>query len=472
MARKRRRTLSLVAAFTCVYSSMALAAPTAAQDAGCTGTPVEVTVDDWSSGDRVEYMQQVVASFQKENPCITVTLVPGIAEDQNTRRLTQIATGTAPDLIGTGESWIPLYAEAGGFLDLTPFITGEDGIDPAAVFQESVYDQGFYKGVPYAIAKDYSTSAFYINRALFDAAGIEYPKMGWTWDDVLDIALQLTVDANGNNAASPDFDPENVVQWGTDIINDGWWRGFQSYLYSWDAHTISDDGTTTQGYLNSDNAVKAWEAYRDLVFQHHVAPTANQIGSVEGGRVQMFQDGKVAIGVTYHGPWWQDVFNATPGLQWGVVPLPAGPNGTHESAVMWMGWGLNAATKHPEEAWKLLKYLTTEPGQRVFALKALSAVKSVSQDMQRVDDPYWGVFIEEGNHLGALDEQKNPYYGPCVFNPSQDLVTRVLSDGGDSIDIKAELDKLAASADQCLAEAAESGVMSMVPSPAPSEPAP
>ncbi len=422
----------------------------------CTGEPVTLRLDDWSSGDRVEYMNQVLAAFTEENPCVTVVAEPNIGDDQNTRRLTMIASGTAPDLIATGESWIPLYSEAGGFLDLTPFVEGENGIDPATVFYEGVYNQGFYQDVPYAIAKDYSTSAFYINRALFDAAGIAYPEEGWTWDDALEIALELTVDGSGNNANSPDFNPDDVVQYGIDIIPDGWWRGYQSYLYSWDAHTISDDGTTTQGYLNSEAAVAAWEFYRDLVFEYHVAPTANEIGAIEGGRTQMFQDGKVAIGVTFHGPWWQDVFNETPNLQWGVVPLPAGPNGTHESAVMWMGWGINANTEHPEEAWALLKFLTTEPGQRVFALKALSAVQSVSEDMQRVDDPYWGVFISEANYLGSLDEQKNAYYGPCVFTPAGELLTRVMSDGGDSIDIQAELDALSAAADTCLAESAES----------------
>ena len=423
----------------------------------CDGEPVTLRLDDWSSGDRVEYMNQVLEAFQEENPCITVVAEPNIGDDQNTRRLTMIASGTAPDLIATGESWIPMYAEAGGFMDLTPFVEGEEGIDPASVFYEGVYNQGFYQGVPYAIAKDYSTSAFYINRDLFDAAGIDYPEEGWTWDDALEIAQELTLDGNGNNATSPDFDPENIVQYGIDIVTEGWWRGFQSYLYSWDAHTISEDGTTTQGYLNSEAAVEAWEFYRDLVFEYHVAPSANEIGSVEGGRTQMFQDGKVAIGQTYHGPWWQDVLNETPNLQWGVVPIPAGPGGTHESAVMWMGWGINAETEHPEEAWELLKFLTTEPGQRVFALKALSAVQSVSEEMQRVEDPYWGVFISEANYLGALDEQANPYYGPCVYTPAGELLTRVLSDGGDEIDIQAELDTLAAEADTCLAESAESG---------------
>src|SRR5690606_17581836 len=155
-------------------------------------------------------------------------------------------------------------------------------------------------------------------------------------------------------------------------------------------------------------------------------------------------------------------FNETPNLEWAVVPLPAGPNGTRESAVMWMGWGINANTEHPEEAWELLKWLTTEPGQSVFALKALSADRAVAEEMQRVDDPYWGVVTGEGERLGTLGEQLNPYYGPCVFTPAGDLLTRVMSDGGDQIDIAAELDALAAEADQCLAESAEAGIESAV----------
>lgn len=419
---------------------------------------ITLRVDDWSSGDRVEFMNQVLDAFEEEYECVEVVNEPNIGEEQNTRRLTMIATGTAPDLIGTGESWIPLYAEAGGLMDLTPFIEGESGFDPAEVFTGEVFAQGYYQGTPYAIAKDYSTSAIYINTAMFDAAGIPYPEAGWTYEDMLDIALELTIDENGNNALSPDFDPDNIVQWGMDIIPDGWWRGFQSYLYAWGAHTISDDGTTTVGYLDSETAVEAWEWYRDLVHEHHVAPSATFLGATEGGRVQLFQDGRVAMGVTFHGPWWQDVFNETPNLEWAVVPLPAGPAG-RASAVMWMGWGINANTEHPEMAWELLKWLTTEPGQRVFALKALSADKVVSEELQRIDDPYWGVFIEEANHLAPLDEQKNPYYGPCVFTPAGDLLVRVMADDGDSIDIAAELSALAQEADKCLAESAEEGIV-------------
>lgn len=426
-----------------------------AQNDFCAGRDaVSLRVDDWSSGDRVEYMNQVVEAFEAEFPCIDVVLEPNIGDDQNTRRLTWLSAGTSPDLMAYPPEWASLYMESSdgqAYIDLTPYAEGEDGVEVGTDVYEGIYEQGKYDGKLVALPKDYSTSAFYINTALFDAAGIPYPEEGWTWDDALDIALQLTVDGNGNNAASPDFDPENVTQWGIDIVNDGWWRGMQSYLQAWDTLTISDDGTTTTGILNSEAAAEALEWYRDLVFVHHVAPTATEVGAVEGGRVQMFQDGKIAMGVTFHGPWWQDVFNETPNLEWQVVPVPAGPGG-HHSVLMWLGWGISGQSQHPEEAWQLLKWLTTEPGQRVFALKALSGNPVVSQEMQREEDPYWGVFIAETQFLGPLEELRTPYYSTCVSTPASDLMKRLLADGGDELDIQAELDTLAADADACIAE--------------------
>ncbi len=429
--------------------------PASAQSTFCdTSEDVSLRVDDWSSGDRVEYMNQVIDAFEAEYPCIDVVLEPNIGDDQNTRRLTWLSAGTSPDLMAYPPEWASLYMEASdseAYINLEPYITGDDGIEIGVDVYEGIYEQGFYGDYPVALPKDYSTSSFYINTAMFDAAGIAYPEEGWTWDDALDIALELTIDANGNNATSPDFDPENVTQYGMDIVNDGWWRAMQSYLQAWGTLTISEDGTTTTGYLNSPEAVEALNWYRDLVFVHHVAPSATEIGAVEGGRVQMFQDGKVAMGVTFHGPWWQDVFNTTPNLEWSVVPVPAGPGG-HSSVLMWLGWGISGQSQNPDAAWELLKWLTTEPGQRVFALKALSGNPVVSQEMQREDDPYWSVYIAETEFLGPLEELRSPYYSTCVATPAGDLMQRLLARGGDEINIQAELDALAASADACLAE--------------------
>ena len=64
----------------------------------------------------------------------------------------------------------------------------------------------------------------YYNTDLFDEAGLDYPPAAygepyadgdpWDMDKLAELAMLLTVDANGNDATSPDFDRDNVVQWG------------------------------------------------------------------------------------------------------------------------------------------------------------------------------------------------------------------------------------------------------------------
>ena len=46
--------------------------------------------------------------------------------------------------------------------------------------------------------------------------GDQYEGKEWTWATVRELAMKLTVDANGNDATSADFDPANIVQCGLD----------------------------------------------------------------------------------------------------------------------------------------------------------------------------------------------------------------------------------------------------------------
>ena len=160
-----------------VLALIAVVAPTAsAQD--CPDGVVTLRMDDWSSGDRVQYMEEVLAAFHDANPCIEVVTepAPGGDEEQHLRRLTMITAGTAPDLVAADSKMIPLYATAGGWMDLTPFLEGEEGLDPEETFFPSLWELGQFEGKPLLIPKDYSTSAFYVNTALFEAAGIDLPE--------------------------------------------------------------------------------------------------------------------------------------------------------------------------------------------------------------------------------------------------------------------------------------------------------
>jgi multiple sugar transport system substrate-binding protein len=418
----------------------------------CPDGPVTVGVHDWSSADRQEYWDQVINAFNEANPCIVAESVK-LPEDRAVR-LQEISAGTAPCLVGFDSSDLPRVYLMGALLDLTPLMEA-DGFDPGAEFFESVYNTGIVDGKPVAIAKDYSVSAFYVNTDLLEKAGIEIPTEGWTYDDYLQYAQLLTIDENGNNATSPDFDATKVAQWGGSLPywggTTGWWRGFQSALYSWGTKTISDDGTTTTGYINSAESVAAWTWFRDFIHTYKAAPGATYMAAIEQGFSDLFSANKLAIAGSYWGPWFQDTFNMAENLKWAVVPLPTGPGG-HEAAIMWMGWGINSNCATPDEAWQLLKWLTTDPGQRVFALKALTGDKSVADELQQANDPYWSIFLAEVPFQGRLDDMTTPFYTTCVDIPASELMGKIFQDEGASLDIQAELDTLAANADKCLAE--------------------
>ena len=53
-------------------------------------------------------------------------------------------------------------------------------------------EPGKWDGKQYLLPKDFSPLAVYYNKKLFDAAGVAYPKDGWTWDEFLDTAQKLT----------------------------------------------------------------------------------------------------------------------------------------------------------------------------------------------------------------------------------------------------------------------------------------
>jgi len=434
------------------------APPAAAPEAACSST-VTLTLDDWSTTDEARSARdEVLASFHAAYPCINVEIVATDSREQDLARLERIKAGTASDLIAVESSFIPAYTDAGGLSDLTPFLEADPNFKPEEVYFQGVWKSGFYQGTPRAINKDFSTSAVYINVGLFEKAGLSVPVEGWTYDDYLRLAQQLTLDSQGRNAADPQFDATSIVQYGTTVpyfenSTQGWFRGFQNILYSYDAHALSPDGTKVSGYLNGPNSLAVWQFARDLVHKYHVAPDVSVINAQPEGNVTLLKEGKLAMAGTFWGPWFQETLDATPGLKWAVVPLPSGPAG-HRGVIMWMGWGINTTTAHPQEAWNLLKWLATEPGQRPFSRRAMTQLKPLAVELQRINDPFWGVFLAETEYVDRLDDATHARFFPCVSEgPTASLLYEMWQPGGDKIDLQARLDQLAAEADQCLSGA-------------------
>lgn len=238
--------------------------------------------------------QNFLADFQEKNPNIKIDSLD-TPPDFDTQIVVDLAAGTAPDLWSQDASSLAnlvkrdLLLDGRKLMEVLPELT-TDRFFPQVLAINTTEDGGIY-GFP----NDFTPMVTYVNPTLFDAAGLTAPEAGWTWDDQLSAAQQLTLDSAGRNSLDPDFDADDVVQWGYRI---------SQYAYQWvyrlwqnGGDVISPDFTTASGYLDSQESIEAIQWYADLVLKHKVSPTPSALENMTNASDAntLFLQGKFAM---------------------------------------------------------------------------------------------------------------------------------------------------------------------------------
>lgn len=398
-----------------------------------------------SQPDQLEAQQAVVDAFNASQSAIKLeTIVVNNTGTAATDALqTLIASGQAPDIVGpvgiAGSN-----AFDGQYLDLQPLLdeTGYDlsDFDPAAVEFYRVEGQGLI-GLPFGAYPSF----IYYNRDIFDEAGLPYPPQEWgapyedgrPWDiDTLtDLAMVLTVDANGNDATSPDFDPEAVEQWGwyqqwTDARGQATFFGAGSFVGESNAAVVPENW----------NAFYKW--YYDGIWNKFFIPNAAQAQSDVLNAGNVFPSGRVAMDLVHL---W---YNASAGtdVNWDIAALPS-YEGTITSKLHVDTFRIMKSTEHPQEAFAVLSYLIGDgaaPLLQVYG--SMPARESLQADFfQTLDETYtqgvnWQVAID------ALGYGDNPSHESNMPNYVQanDRINAwtTLYQGTEGLDIDAELETL------------------------------
>jgi multiple sugar transport system substrate-binding protein len=196
---------------------------------------------------------------------------------------TQIAAGNPPDIIGpVGVEGLNLFIDQ--LLDLQPLIDqnnyGVEGVPQELVDFFKLGENNATIGVPFGVFPSF----IYYNKDLFDEAGLAYPptKVGdqyegkeWDMDALREVAMKLTVDANGNDATSADFDAANVVQWGFDMQFADNSPLAESSLFGASSF-VAEDRKTAQ---IPDEVRTGEKWFNDGVWKDHFIPNAAQINS-------------------------------------------------------------------------------------------------------------------------------------------------------------------------------------------------
>jgi ABC-type glycerol-3-phosphate transport system substrate-binding protein len=202
---------------------------------------------------------------------------------------TAFVAGTQPDVFLLHAGEVPQYASYGVLRDLGDQYTSGGGWLPDDDISATTMSGMMYDGEIYGIPLDNHGRGLWINIDMFDAAGIstDPATAPTTYEGWVELFQKLTLDANGNNALSPDFDPENVVQWGYTV---GEWINvnFIAGLAQNGGTFLNEDGDTV--LVNSDAGVQALQQAVDLVYKYHVSPPATGFDTWQG-----FGAGTVAV---------------------------------------------------------------------------------------------------------------------------------------------------------------------------------
>ncbi len=281
---------------------------------------------------------------------------------------TQIAGGNSPDVVGPmgirGRASFP-----GVWLDLTDLLESNNydlsDFDPALVDFYRLPGEG-QLGLPFAVYPSYIT----YNKDLFDEAGLAYPpsefgapyidadgnEREWNIDTLRELAMILTVDANGNDATMDAFDPESIVQWGFDVpVNDDL-RG-RATLFG-PGNFVDTNGNA----IMPDNWVSALKWHYDAMWTDHFYPTAPYKNSpllLEGNS---FDSGNVAIADNHL--WYQACCMTTLAANWDFAPKPS-YNGIVTAKLHADTLSIMKGTDHPQEAFEVLSYLMGPAAERL-----------------------------------------------------------------------------------------------------------
>lgn len=400
--------------FFILISSLTLAAVGCGKaSAGKAGTkqPVEIKVAFWGSPDEVSIITGVVDKWQKDHPDIIVRMEHTPYRGYVDKLLTRIAGRSSPDIICTEVDLFVTFQSKDVLLDLTPYIAKDPELN-IKEFYPKIIDRFTVNGKLYAIPRDTAPYAcVYYNKKLFDEAKVPYPTDDWNVFDLLDKAKKLTK-----------FDEDGrVTQYGFYA-----WA-WPNFVYVFGGGLVDDVKNPTKCILDSKESLAGIEFYSDLINKYRVHPSSTAMTNLAMGVQGMFMTGRLAMFAS--GIW------ETPGLrkindfEWDVAMFPKGPDGLRAFGTGGSGYCILKDSKHPAEAFEVIKALSGRAGETMLADTGLAQPAIIDI----AEGEHWSLNNNPPKNKKMLDEaMKYVVYEPfhpawreaeeVYINPELDLV--------------------------------------------------
>ncbi len=305
-------------------------------------------------------VEQIYKDFERDNPDIKIMIenFPGSGDYVPKLMLTHVAN-TVPDVTVLDASSSALFIKNGVLQDLTPFFDKDPELKREQFF-ENTLQAGTYQGKLYSVPVDFTPMVMYYNRDMFDAAGVAYPKNGWTFEDFERTCEALK--AKGKKG----------------FVVSTWMPGWVMWLWNNNGAVLDPSGTKANGTLDSPQNAEAIGFLKNLVDKGY-APTLSQ---VQATGAEPFPNGDVAMAVSGH--WSITGYKSAKGINWqhlGVVSMPTRLK-SPVTVYYESGLGIGNGCRQPEAAWRFIKHFCSYKNQMRYNSSgiAIDARKDVASE--------------------------------------------------------------------------------------------
>lgn len=295
-------------------------------------------------------MRELVKEFTAANPSIKVQLEVAPYVKFFERLRTQIAGGQAPQVWLSDGVLVQEFAARGALADLSDRVKTVDaaaysGIDLNRDAQGRVH--GFPQGA--------QTPVLFYNKKLFAEAKVAAPTADWTYDDLAEAARKLTKDTNGDG--KPDVYGFRAYSPG---FTESWWPVVKAF----GGDIVTDGGRKV--VVDSPQSTAALDWMLRAMGKDGFAPDYVTTEAMGKGVVHtLFATGRVAMS---YGIYARTLPAVSAGVDFGVAPLPKGPAGRGNVAIV-NSWVVSKAASpaQADAAWKWITFFSGEGPQTKWA---------------------------------------------------------------------------------------------------------
>lgn len=306
-----------------------------------------------------DYFNDLIATFEAENPGVTVRWVDVPWSDMQSKILTAVSAGTAPDVVNLNPDFASQLATRNAWLPLDEAIAPDIRDD----YLPKIWDASTINGESFGIPWYLATSVAIYNTDLFEQAGLSDPPA--TFDELADAARQIK-ETTGKYAYFVTFVPEDSAEVLQSFVQMG-------------AQLVDEDGNAA---FNTPEGKAVFQYWTDLYQQDLLPREVLTQGHRRG--IELYQTGETAI--LSSSPHFLDtIANNAPAIAEvsAAAPQITGETGAKNVAVM--NLVIPRSTDQPDAALEFALFVTNDENQLAFA-KAANVLPST---LAALDNPYF-----------------------------------------------------------------------------------